>query len=316
MTVLERFELYPVAPFRLDLTVWVLRRRPHNAVDNFDGEFYRRVLVLGGRPVEVSLRQVGPPEAPRLAVELRSNSRKLGETTVSETRIALDRMLGLGADLAGFYRLAEDNEQLKPLAERFVGMRPTRFPSVFEALVNAIACQQLSLIVGIHLLNRLAERYGPTASRSGGALHGFPIPERLAEADPAVLRDLGFSKAKARYVTGLAQQVASGDLDLETLADIEDERALAELNSLAGVGRWSAEYTLLRGLGRLNVLPGDDVGARNNLQRRFGLVVALDYGGIQELSRTWSPYGGLVYFHLLLDSLAAAGNLDPTARTH
>ena len=128
-----------------------------------------------------------------------------------------------------------------------------------------------------------------------------------------MLRDLGFSRAKARYVTELAQRVASGDLDLESLADVEDERALTELNSLAGVGRWSAEYTLLRGLGRWNVLPGDDVGARNNLQRRFGLALAPDYAGIQELSRTWSPYGGLVYFHLLLDSLAAAGNLDPTA---
>jgi len=208
MTALERFELCPAAPFRLDLTAWVLRRRPHNAVDNFDGECYRRVLVLGDRPVEVTVRQVGPPEAPRLAVELRSNSRGLDETAVSETRIVLDRMLGLGADLAGFYQLAEHDEQLGPLAQRFVGMRPPRFPSVFEAVVNAIACQQLSLIVGIHLLNRLAERYGPTASRSGGALHGFPTPERLAEADLEVLRDLGFSRAKARYVTELAQQVA------------------------------------------------------------------------------------------------------------
>ena len=96
-------------------------------------------------------------------------------------------------------------------------------------------------------------------------------------------------------MTDLAEQVTVGDIDLEALHDADDNRVLATLTGLTGVGRWSAEYTLLRGLGRYHVLPGDDVGARNNLRRRFGLTAAADYDAVAELAQAWWPYGGLVF---------------------
>lgn len=61
-------QLKPVTPFRLDLTVWVLRRRPHNLVDRWDGETYRRVLLLGEQPVAVAVTQSGSPDTPELHV--------------------------------------------------------------------------------------------------------------------------------------------------------------------------------------------------------------------------------------------------------
>ena len=56
----------------------------------------------------------------------------------------------------------------------------------------------------------------------------------------------------------------------------------------------------------LHVFPGDDVGARNNLLRWLGLEGPLDYDGVRRVLSPWSPYGGLIYFHLLLDRLAEA----------
>jgi DNA-3-methyladenine glycosylase II len=87
------------------------------------------------------------------------------------------------------------------------------------------------------------------------------------------------------------------------------------LTSLSGIGRWSAEYVLLRGLGRLHVFPGDDVGARNNLARWLGLESPLDYGAVRRAVSRWQPYAGMVYFHLLLDRLAAADELDRGSTT-
>jgi len=78
---------------------------------------------------------------------------------------------------------------------------------------------------------------------------------------------------------------------------------------LRGVGRWTAEYTLLRGLGRLHVFPGDDVGARNNLARWLECRRPLDYAHVQAAVRHWQPFAGLVYFHLLLANLAEHGTL-------
>ena len=61
------FTLNPAAPFRLDLTVWTLRRQPVNEMDRWDGRTYRRVIVVGGNAVLVEVVQVGPPSVRRCA---------------------------------------------------------------------------------------------------------------------------------------------------------------------------------------------------------------------------------------------------------
>ncbi len=137
----------------------------------------------------------------------------------------------------------------------------------FECIVNAIACQQLSLTVGVRLLNRLVEAYGTTPANS--ARHAFPDPTRLAGIAPETLMPLGFSRAKARSIVELTGEINAGTFAAAAVETLDDREALQALLRLRGVGRWTAEYALLRGLGRLHVFPGDDVGARNNLARRL-----------------------------------------------
>lgn len=307
MTV-DTFVLTPRPPFRLDLTVWTLRRRADNAVDRWDGQDYRRVLPLSAGPVEVAVRQVGSPHAPRLKVSVH------GPSLPARAKLAvssdLQRLLGLNLDLSTFYRFAERRGPLRALAGRFRGMKPPRFATIFESLINGIACQQLSLTVGIQLLNRLARACG-AAFRSGDLVaHAFPRPADLAAVSPTALRDLGFSRQKAGAMLELARSVAGGDLDVESLPALSDHAAVARLEELRGVGRWTAEYVLLRGLGRTHVFPGDDVGARNNLRSWLGLPDPLDYDGVGRTLRHWRDFGGLLYFHLLLDRLATAGVVE------
>ena len=140
------FSLEPAPPFRLDLTVWALRRRPDNEIDRWDGETYQRVLSLNGEPVGVAVTQTGPPDVPRLRVTVTgARAKRTTESYVSE---ALDRLLNLQANLSGFYRLAETDHRLRMLAQRFCGLKPPRFPTQFEALANGIACQQITLTLG------------------------------------------------------------------------------------------------------------------------------------------------------------------------
>ena len=302
------FVLSPRPPFRLDLTVWLLRRRSHNLVDRWDGRMYRRVLMVQEEPVLVTVFQTGSPEAPRLQVTLRGETLEAPEAA-SVLKVELGRMLGLDADLTEFYHLAGRDRRLQALVQPFRGVKPPRFPSVFEALVNAIACQQLSLTVGIHLLNRLAAGYGPSFPGSNGAVAAFPRPVDLAGADPENLRRLGLSHSKARTLVDLAQGTAQGGIDLKALDSMDDDQAVKFLMALRGIGRWSAEYVLLRGLGRWQIFPGDDVGARKRLQAWLALPEPLDYQAIGRLLARWRPFGGLIYLHLLLSGLAEAGDL-------
>lgn len=292
-------------PFRLDLTVWALRRRPDNATDTWDGRTYRRALEIDGGPVELATVRAGSSLAPLVRVTLTGG--RINQRTEEHARAALTALLGLERDLSPFYSLAEGDPFLRTLAARFRGVKPPRFPTLFECLVNAIACQQLTLTVGIRLLNRLVEAHGTTTPKT--SIHAFPTPTRIESLGPQALTPLGFSRAKARSIVDLAAAINNGTFVPRAIENLDDREAVQALVQLHGIGRWSAEYALLRGLGRLHVFPGDDVGARNNLARWLDRRGALDYAGVQAAVRPWQPFAGLVYFHLLLANLAESGTM-------
>ena len=301
------FLLNPLPPFRLDLAVWTLRRRPENIVDRWDGKTYRRVLPLLEDLLEVSVTQKGTPEKPRLRVTLDTDSIR-PEIQQAVTTV-LERLLGLRTDIEAFYTLANRDADLGPLARRFRGMKPPRFATVFESVITAIASQQVTRTVGVLLLNRLTVKYGVVVQKGQIAAYAFPQSKDLARLNPANLRQIGFSRQKGRAIIELSKSITTEGLDLEKLAELSDEEAIERLCDLRGVGRWSAEYVLLRGLGRIHIFPGDDVGARKNLERWLKLAKPLDYPSVRRTLERWSPYSGLVYFHMLLDRLEDAGFL-------
>jgi DNA-3-methyladenine glycosylase II len=302
------FSVNPLPPFRLDLSVWALRRRAANAVDRWDGESYQRTLAFIDGVAAISVSQASGLESPELAVAVVTE--QVGRSFDESVIASLERMLGLRIDLSGFYEMAAADSLLGPLVARFRGLKPPRFPSVFEGLLNAVANQQLSLESGLSLLNRLAAVYGKSATTARPSLHAFPGPQELAELAPQALVDLGFSRHKAATIIQISRSAVAGQLDLESLDLVDDDEVVARLTSLRGIGRWSAEYVLLRGLGRLHVFPGDDVGARNNLAPWLGLEPPLDYDAVKRALARWQPYAGMIYFHLLLARLQAMGKLD------
>ncbi len=301
------FSIEPVSPFRLDLTAWAIRRRPENIIDWWDGETYRRVLPVSGRSALVSVVQSSQPNG-RLDVTVSSDN--IRRTTQSDVTMALERLLGTRIDLQPFYKFARHDRKLQQLTQRFIGLKPPRFPTIFEALVNGIACQQLSLAVGIILLGRLADHFGLSfGDRHGLPQHAFPRPEDLAQATTTDLKPLGFSTNKSRALIDLSAAITNTTIDVEGLTPLDNEAILERLLQLRGIGRWTGEYVLLRGFGRTDLFPADDVGARNNLARWMRLKEPPDYAHVRRILARWAPYGGLIYFHLLLDKLEKTGRL-------
>ena len=302
------FVLRPIPPFRLDLTVWALRRRARNLIDRWDGTTYRRVIVMEGRPTELAVRQSGSSATPRLTVTATPAPRALLGQRYA--RSVLDQLLGLRIDLTDWHHMAARDVRLRSLADTYRGMKPPRFPTMFEAVVNAFACQQLSLEVGLELLNRLATSTGSRFGTPSHAYYAFPTAFDIARLSEEKCRSIGFSHQKVRALLDLARAIVRRELDLEFIAAEGDSVVRQRLLELRGVGRWTSEYVLLRGLGRLHVFPGDDVGAQKRLARWLGRSRRLDYDGVCRAVKRWQPYAGLVYFHLLLDGLSQAGALD------
>ena len=302
------FSIVPVAPFRLDFTAWALRRRRQNIIDRWDGTTYRRVVPFGNVPIEVTVTQSGSCEVPRLQVALTGPG--LRPEFKEQAKSQIEKMLGLRVDLAPFYRMASHDAKLLLLVEKFRGVKPPRFPTIFETLANAFACQQLSLEVGLGMLSRMACACGLSLEQDGETSYAFPRPEDLLEPTPGDIRELGFSDNKTRAFLELANNIVSGRTNFDSLEKMDNEAVVAFLQELRGVGRWTAEYVLLRGLKPLNVFPGDDVGARNRLAKWLQRNEPLDYDGVARVTKHWGPYAGMVYFHMLLEGLSGAGELQ------
>jgi DNA-3-methyladenine glycosylase II len=264
-------------------------------MDTWDGRTYRRALFVDGAPVELAVTQVGAVSTPRLEVVLAG--RYVPRFAEATARSTLARLLGLDLDLSGFYTRAARDGLLNGLAERYRGLKPPRFPTVFEGLLNAVSCQQLSIAAGLTILSRLATTAGPRA----GPLNAFPAPSDVLGLPPSALRTLGFSDRKAETILRLARAAADGELELKTLEQLDDAAVIGTLVRQRGIGRWSADYVLLRGLGRLHVFPQSDVGALNGL-RSFLAASGREEAPRAALAR-WAPDAGLVYFHLLLRGL-------------
>ncbi len=274
-------------------------------VDRWVNGSWRRVLVVNGQPTEITVVQ---KDESLLKISLFGPDLQAEEKREITATIA--RCLGANKDLSVFYDFAQKDKRLNFLANRFLGLKPPMFPSVFEAAVNGIACQQVSLNLGIILLNRLSAAHGLSIKAADKVEHAFPTPGDLSRLQPEDFRRLGFSRMKGRAIIELSQAIVLGGLDLEKLADLSNNEALEKLCVLRGFGRWTSQYVLLRGLGRLDVFPADDVGGQRGLQRWLKLKKALDYQRAVQIVARWRPYAGLVYFHLLLNRLVEEGCIE------
>ncbi len=126
----------------------------------------------------------------------------------------------------------------------------------------------------------------------------FPEPRTLASASLEDLRSCGLSGQKARYIRDLAEKVAGGTLDLDMLKNLDDDKAREIIVGLKGFGRWSADYILIRGLGRTDCIPIDDLGVRSVVGKFLGKGQRVAADEAAEILERFRPYRGLLAFYL------------------
>jgi DNA-3-methyladenine glycosylase II len=211
-------------------------------------------------------------------------------------------MLGTAIDLTDWERHAAAVPWLAQLSRRLRGIRPPRYPTVWEALCNAIVFQQISLVAAAAIMQRLVLRYANGIRHAALTLYPFPQAATIASASDEDLRSLGLSRQKSSYLRAVARRCASAPPDVARLRELPIEEAVATLRELPGIGAWSAAVVLLRGCGRLDVFPGGDSGARATIRALSGGTDA----DPDAVARRLGEQRGMLYFHLLLGRLESA----------
>jgi DNA-3-methyladenine glycosylase II len=166
--------------------------------------------------------------------------------------------------------------------------KPAREP--YEALVRAIAYQQLHAKAGDAILGRLLALYPGVP---------FPAPDQLLASDPESQRACGFSAAKLVTIRGIAQATLEGVVpSLEDAHRLPDAALIERLVSLRGVGRWTVEMFLIYSLERSDILPVDDFGVREGYGRLRGMEKAPTPLQMREIGETWSPFRTVAAWYL------------------
>ncbi len=285
--------LAPVPPYDFDLTAaYATYFRGHYGTEWFHDGVFRRLLDVGDRLCLIEVRSLGTVDSPSLEMELKSAA--LNDAVVSEARSQTALLLGVSQDLDPFYKMAFKDSVLTPLARDLRGLHIPQTVCVWEALVFAILGQQVSSHMAHNLRTLLVQTYGLSIHESGVTYYTFPRPEVLMGAGVEGLHSIKLGERKAQFIFDIAAMVASGERDLESLRALPDEEVIRTLTSIRGVGPWTAQWLLIRGLCRPDAFPHGDLA----LQRSLGLLLrdgspfrpqeALKY------SRRWSPFRSYV----------------------
>ena len=314
--------LRPLPPFDFGLILGYLGRSPREVLDVVSEGRYRRAVRLAGSPVLLEVASLGTVDEPALAVRLVDDGTDLDArdgagmeahatdegALLREAEALVARCLRVDLDPRGLAAVGRADPVFGALLARLRGARGVLMPSPFEALIWAILGQQISVAFAYALKQRLVERYGDSLTCQGRVYRLFPTPNRLAAAAPDELRALQFSRQKAEYVVGLARVVAGGGIDWEWLHEAPTPDAVAALTAHRGIGRWTAEYVCMRGLGHPDVLPAADLGLRAAIGRAYGLGRHAEEAEVRAIAERWGgwrSHAAFCWWYTLAPGLAS-----------
>ncbi|MGZ4850680.1 MAG: DNA-3-methyladenine glycosylase family protein [Candidatus Bathyarchaeia archaeon] len=174
-------------------------------------------------------------------------------------------------------------------------------PTVFEALVDSIVEQQISIKVARTIEERLVKKFGENITIEGETFYAYPTPKVIALASVNEIQSCGLSQRKAEYIYGAAKLIADDNLDLEDLKNHPNpEEIISELDSIRGIGVWTAELTMLRSMQKLDALPADDLGVRRVISRYYCGGKPIKTAEAREIAQGWGTWKGLAAFYLII----------------
>jgi DNA-3-methyladenine glycosylase II len=291
--------LNPVPPYDFTLSTWIFSFGDPQIRKSENGRFWQ-VIRLGEKLLLSEVSSRGTTNHPVLRVRL-SPDKPLSSDEREQAGEIISRILNFNDYLAPFYHMVRNDPPLHELTKRLRGLKVPTTLTVFEALVDSIVEQQISLAVARTLEARLTKLFGDSLVEEGQTYYAFPVPERIASGRPEQFRACGLSVMKGDYIRNVAERVSRGELELERLRDIRDSgEIIGELAKLKGVGRWTAELVILRGMHRLDALPADDLELRRAIARRYSMNEIITGDEVRKIAERWGEWRGLAAFYFLI----------------
>ena len=169
------------------------------------------------------------------------------------------------------------------------GPPPDRsLPANFDTLARAIVGQQVSRAAASLIWQRMEDA-------------GFIDAAFCSTATPELLMSAGLSRRKAEYLSGIADEIVSGRLDIAALAKMPGESVQKQLVEIRGIGAWTADNFRLFVLADMDAWPINDIALQEGMKLLKSLESRPTASELEVIADHWRPYrgaGALVLWHL------------------
>ncbi len=254
-------------PFDWQSILSYLSSHANFSCEEISATSYSRYVLLPDSQKIAHVKISDQPTRNRLQLEMRG----IPASQLYAVTRKIRRMFDLDLDSIRLREIFKESKLLTDLSDRYQGSRLVTGWDPFEVCINTILGQLVS-ISHARLLNRqLIEHYGIRAidPRSGWEICFFPQPATISASDLMEIKTTGKRRDTLRL---FSRSMMEGDISFDTLQDQDHVRR--QLLAIKGVGPWTAEYILLRGLGDTDAFPEKDLILGRMLQRHPELKAA------------------------------------------
>ena len=289
----KTIEIYLTEPFSFSECLLFLNRSELEILHLIaDGSLYK-IVQIGEKNVLIRIKETQSS----LIVDFPSND--FPWKNCRKVVQHVEEWLGLNNDIIGFYSMAKKDPLLRPLIEKYAGLRIIGIPDLFEALVWAVIGQQINLRFAYTLKKRLVERYGESLEFEGITYWTFPTLDKVVSLNIEDFKAMQFTSRKAETILEIAHAMKNGELSKDSLL-LEDnaQNIYSKLTSIKGVGPWTAEYVMMKCFDIANAFPISDVGLHNALTNQMGLSQKPTLTDIKEMAEAWEGWKAYATFYL------------------
>ena len=294
--------LYPRPPYDFSLSAAIFAGGD-SQIRIYEDNRFSQALDIGGNPVLIEVISEGSADSPKLRLTLRPES-AFSKSRMKEVQNLVSSMFNISEDITPFYEAMERDMIMAGLTRRLRGLKAPTTPTVFEALTDSVMEQQISLKAAHSIEKRLIRATGNSLTLDGDTFYCYPTPSVLAKIPDSTFRSCGLTHRKGECIREISQLIVTGTLDLDLFRSFPDtESIIREMVKIRGIGRWTAELTILRGLHRADAFPADDVGVRRFIAQVYRKGEKISPHEAREFAERWGVWKGFAAYYLELADL-------------
>lgn len=263
----------------------------------YKNRIWQRALRLNSGklfPVEIIIDSYA--DSSTLRIEVFS---KITKEEKKQIAAKIKNIFNTDYDLNPVYKIMDRDPLLKKIKNDKYGLIPISFPTVYEAAINAVIQQQISLKVSFHMVANLIKKYGDSIAVNGKKYWEFPKPDKLATAKVSDFRKLGISQRKAEYIIDFSKLITRGKFNPEDLIKFPAEKIIETLTRIRGFGRWTAEMIIVTAINFDHINPSGDLGARKAVSHYYNNDKLMSEDEVRKFTKRWGKYQGIITYYLV-----------------